>query len=560
MHLPIVFAVTLAVCFASAPMPHIVVITADDFGYANVGYHRTDDPTNEVQTPRIDALARSGVIVDRFYTYMYCSPSRSAFHSGRNPMHVNVWNDNLFVHNSSDSQYGFGGIPTSMTGLAEKLTGVGYAAHHIAKWHAGIGTHTHTPVGRGFNSSYGYLGAVNDYWDMSAWDQCPGHDVTQDLWYATRGVNSTDGPAFSALNNRTCSAAYENSSGCVHEEELFAAHVLNVIAAHDPSQPLFLNYAPHLVHEPLEAPKRYIEKFAFVPWPERQAYAAMTNMLDDIIGSIEDALKARGFWDNLLLIFFSDNGGPIYKGGGANNFPLRSGKVSNWEGGVRTNSFISGGFVPPGQRGSSLASVVAVEDWYATICGLAGVDPFDARAAAAGLPPIDSIDQWPVLSGMNATPPRPYAVLGVAITPGKDDKEFHYDIEAGRIFVAGIVTQQYKLLIGPQYQNVITGPLYPNRTTTYPDSLFDCGGLPLPEGGPGNGLGGCLYDLFADPSESKNIASLYPDIVRVLNETILRESARLIEYRHGPVDPAACAAAWNSTRKGVIGPWVTDSV
>ena len=59
----------LTVCFANAPKPHIVVITADDFGYANVGYHRTDDPTDEVQTPRIDALARSGVIIDRHYTY-----------------------------------------------------------------------------------------------------------------------------------------------------------------------------------------------------------------------------------------------------------------------------------------------------------------------------------------------------------------------------------------------------------------------------------------------------------------------------------------------------------
>ena len=70
---------------------------------------------------------------------------------------------------------------------------------------------------------------------------------------------------------------------------------------------------------------------------------------------------------------------------------LRGGKFSNWEGGIRVNAFISGGFIPPAARGTVQSGLTAGWDWYATLAGLAGADPTDHRAAAAGLPPIDSI-------------------------------------------------------------------------------------------------------------------------------------------------------------------------
>jgi hypothetical protein len=71
------------------------------------------------------------------------------------------------------------------------------------------------------------------------------------------------------------------------------------------------------------------------------------------IALLVSALKARGMWNNTLFLVWSDNGGPIYINGssGANNFPLRGGKVSNWEGGVRTNAFLSGGLVPDIRQG-----------------------------------------------------------------------------------------------------------------------------------------------------------------------------------------------------------------
>jgi arylsulfatase I/J len=195
-----------------------------------------------------------------------------------------------------------------MTGLDSKLSGAGYAAHHVGKWHGGLAHPFSTPVGRGFNSSFGYLGAVNDYFDMSAWEQCPQKALTQDLWFQNA---STAGPAFGRLNRRNCSAADQNTSGCVHEEYLFRAQALALIAAHDVATPLFLNYAPHLVHAPLQPPAEYLARFAFIPDKARAAYAAMVHMLDDVVGDVADALKARGMWENTLFLVWSDNGGAV---------------------------------------------------------------------------------------------------------------------------------------------------------------------------------------------------------------------------------------------------------
>ena len=101
--------------------------------------------------------------------------------------------------------------------------------------------------------------------------------------------------------------------------------------------------------------------------------SARRSKLDTEIGELVDALKAKGMWDNTLLAMFSDNGGPIYidvddrgvesYNGGANNYPLRGGKLGNAEGGIRVNSFVSGGFVPEKQRGKTIEGFMATEDW-----------------------------------------------------------------------------------------------------------------------------------------------------------------------------------------------------
>ena len=132
--LPALLMSVVAMAHAAAPRPHIVYMLSDNLGWANVGYHRAamGRPSPEVQTPHIDGLVADGIELDRFYTYKFCSPSRSAFLTGRLPIHVNF-------HNSDQRMPG-AGIPLGMTTIAEKLKGAGYATHQIGKWHVGSAT------------------------------------------------------------------------------------------------------------------------------------------------------------------------------------------------------------------------------------------------------------------------------------------------------------------------------------------------------------------------------------------------------------------------------------
>lgn len=107
----------------------------DDFGWANAGWHRNYTapggmfvlPTPEVQTPHLDSLVADGIDLDWSYVYKYCSHSRSALQSGRNPYHVNPLNAEPDIANPADPVSGFAGTPRAMTGIATKLNAAGYA-------------------------------------------------------------------------------------------------------------------------------------------------------------------------------------------------------------------------------------------------------------------------------------------------------------------------------------------------------------------------------------------------------------------------------------------------
>ena len=119
----------------SAPRPHILFALADDFGWANAGWHRSaGQGLAEAQTPNLDALATGGIQLDRYYAYHICSPSRSALQSGRLPVHVNTANAAMSSHNPKDPVSGFAGIPRNMTCVANKLGEVGYSTHFVGKW------------------------------------------------------------------------------------------------------------------------------------------------------------------------------------------------------------------------------------------------------------------------------------------------------------------------------------------------------------------------------------------------------------------------------------------
>lgn len=121
---------------------------------------------------------------------------------------------------------------------------------------------------------------------------------------------------------------------------MFEAEAVRVITEHadeEADAPLFLFWAPHSVHSPLQVPADYLHAFDGIGPTDnrnhaRQIYHAMVRFLDDAVGNVTTALQTTSLWDNTLIVMCSDNGGPIYQNGtsGANNFPHRGGKMSNW--------------------------------------------------------------------------------------------------------------------------------------------------------------------------------------------------------------------------------------
>ena len=547
----------------------------------------------EFPTPNLAALASQGVLLDRMYGHKFCGPSRAAIQSGRNPIHVTVLDDNLSNNNPKDPEGGFQGIPRNMTGVAQKLRGAGYATHMVGKWHCGLATPTHTPHGRGYDTSLNYMDAANDHWTQQ-YSSCPdaaGNPTLTDLW-------DTQGPATGQNNSWRCSQAAQGKD-CVWEDDLLAARLLQRIEQHNASQPLFLFWSAHTVHEPYEVPNADLANFSSVDVLVRRYYAAMVSHLDGLVAPVVSALKAKGMWENTLFAVTSDNGalsawpgpparararqyfsplppptpshslaharapktlpraaagGPLARSqpgsslvgtSGANNFPLRGGKIGVMEGGIRLNAFAAGGVIPPALRGSVHTGWWHLSDWYATFCALAGVDAHDARAAAAGLPPIDSLDMSAVLLGANATSPRTEIVIGSS--DGSD--------HAGNTIVAGVIDSEgWKLLIEPSIDPAFwQGEVYPNASTSAtPPPHLKCGD---PQGAGAARGPGCLYNVLQDPSETQDLATSSPGKVKELRARIAELQKTVYSPDRGGTDREMCRTGL-SKWGGFLGPWL----
>ena len=481
-------------------------------------------------TPAIDGLVREGVELNRHYVHMMCTPSRSALQSGRLPVHV--------ITELAGPCDRLGAIPRNMTGLAHQLKRAGYATHQVGKWDAGMATPMHTPHGRGYDTSLNYFGHGNWMWSEAEWGGSEDHGGWPrhgfvDFW-------DTDRPA-------------HNLNGTGYEEELFRQRMLSILAAHDPATPLFLNYDSKVAHYPLQAPTSYQRRLAWIADDNRRVYHAMVSYLDDQIANVTGTMRALGMWDNTLMILSSDNGGYVkspsgacvsettapelpssdrghgtscFNGeAGANNWPLRGGKYSMFEGGIRVPAFVSGGFLPAAVRGTRIDAMIHIADWYATLCSLAGVDPTDRWAAASGLPPIDSLDMWPLLSGRNATSPR----TSVLVTR---------DL---------LVHQEWKLVRGgtDMVEAAWGGVRYPNASTA--TDPIDAHYLRCPERG-------CLFNVVSDVEERHEVSAQHPDVVQRLGRE-MDAMAATIWAPPREVDPR-CAQAARSLYNGFYGPWL----
>jgi len=350
-----------------------------------------------------------------------------------------------------------------------------------------------------------------------------------DLWNTTPS-NGVGQPAERAINKPSLGCSQSNQvAGCVYEDDKLLAWVLDVVARHDPSTPLFLVLSTHSIHEPYEVPQVYLDRFAFIDVEVRRFYAAMVAHIDDVVGNLTAALKAKGMWEQTLFVSTSDNGGPLAKGdivglnntSGANNYPLRGGKIGVMEGGVRVNAFVSGGFLPPALAGTKNEAFVHICDWYSTFAALAGVDPTDERAAAAGLPPIDSVDVGPAIWGGAKTSPRTEVPIGTS-----DDTD-----NSGNTLVQALieVASGLKLIIGDTDPAFFQGPTYPNASSTVKQPHLVCGD---PDASGKDYGPGCLFDVVNDPSETTDLAS---EAAHKADVTRLRK--RITELQKGVYNP-----------------------
>ncbi len=300
--LPLALMALSAAYFSPSPSsskPNILLILTDDQGYHDVSYYGTKD----IQTPHTDALAKAGLRFDNFYANCpVCSPTRAALLTGRYQEFVGVPG---VIRTYPEDNWGY--LDPKATLLPEMLKIGGYHTALIGKWHLGLEP-PNVPNDRGFDFFHGWLGdMMDDYWMHRR------HDIN----YMRRDREVID-PAG-------------------HATDLFTQWSIDYIKQQaNEDQPFFLYLAYNAPHFPVQPPKDWLAKVkAREPGlsEKRAKLVAFIEHLDDGIGQVIQALKDSGQYDNTIIVFTSDNGGLLRDA--ANNGPLRDGKQSVYEGGLK---------------------------------------------------------------------------------------------------------------------------------------------------------------------------------------------------------------------------------
>eukprot|EP00949_MAST-11_sp_MAST-11-sp1_P005247 g5247.t1 len=522
----LVMVVVAESIFANAKKPRaIVLMLADDFGYNNVGFSHGPAPGNpEVRTPTLDSLARDGVVLDRMYTYKYCSPTRSSLMTGRVPPRVNQNNLNNDIQAKS-------GPDLRMTLLPEKMRKAGYYTAMVGKSHLGARSPANLPANRGFDYHFGFLKGGEDHYTQASASK-HGIPATVDLWEG-QGISNETG---------------------VYSGYLYAQRAVDVIRnASETGQDLFLYLAWHNTHTPNECPEewRYPSRPSFNDSnPERMTYNCMARILDDGVKNVTDALREAGMWEDSLLWFAADNGGWL-TWPGANNYPLRGGKVSDFEGGIRAVSFLAGGFLPMGVRGGTHQGYVSVADWYGTLAKMVGVDSTDD---VPGLPPVESNDFWPSIMVPNATESGRDELFLSWSCDGQDDPTglCHKFTQAGGSIYntsedptagqglndKGYIWQKWKIVVGRQNGlGIWQGPVFPNATKPVLNDQ-SC-------------VNGCLFDIWSDPTEHHNMRDERPEIWRMMVEKLLAAARTTYQTDYG--EPGVTCVSGEEAAKMYVG-------
>jgi len=378
--------------------PNVIIIVADDLGWNDVGYHGSD-----IQTPNIDRLVMEGVELNRFYVHPTCSPTRCALVTGKSPLRLGFLSP-LSKNNRL-------GLPLSELTIADYFKQNGYQTSLIGKWHLGRFSKDYLPNSRGFDHFYGYLsGGVGHY------DHIHGGGLD---WQRNGKTIREDG----------------------YTTHLLTDEAIRIIKNHGNKQPFFLELSYAAPHMPNEAPKETVDKYKHLKNVNRQLHAAMVTEIDSGIQRIFEALHEEGILYNTIIWFTSDNGGecaeaytentkkrinqltelfgnplPVealefvrnnISNSASDNNPLRGGKGSVYDGGVRVPAFI---YAPKFLQPRKVDERITINDVLPSLSIAAGFEDFNMSN-------LDGINQWTFLSGKGNYSSTDYIIHG---TDGKD--------------------------------------------------------------------------------------------------------------------------------------------
>lgn len=422
---------------SDAPLPNFVVIFTDDQGYQDIGCYGSPD----IRTPRLDALARAGMKFTDFYAQPICGPSRAALMTGCYPMRVAergaIKQVHPILHNDEIT-------------IAEVLETKGYMTACFGKWD--LAHHSQTeffpellPTRQGFDYFFGTPTS---------------NDRIANLYRNEERVELE-------TNMATLTRRYTDEAiGFMQRNQ---------------GKPFFV-YLPHTMpHTRLDASKQFKGKSS------RGLYGDVIEEIDFNVGRVIDAIEEMGQADNTYVLFTSDNGPWLVKnknhadgrlpgdhGGSAG--PLRSGKVSTFEGGVRVPAILWGpGRVPAGTTCDKIASTLDVLPTFASLAG----------ATAPSDRVIDGEDISHLFHG--------------DFSFADPDKAFYYYL---RVHLQAVRQGRWKLHLSREAEPVGAAPFSRNNHIAPVDRI----GFDTP----------FLVDLVSDIGETTSVADQHPEVVRRL--------------------------------------------
>jgi len=366
----VVCGVFLGVCGASyAEKPNLIVIMADDLGYADVGFNGC----KEIPTPSIDTIASNGIRCSSGYTsYSVCGPSRAGFITGRYQQRFGFERNPQY--STTDPNMG---VTLKEDTIADALSKAGYHCGVIGKWHLGAHESLH-PLKRGFDEFFGHLGGGHQY-------------LTELLTIKNSNKARNEAESYRTWILRN----HEPVKPTKYLTDEFSDEAVSFVQRNK-DKPFFLFLSYNAPHGPLQATQEYLDRFPTIDNKKRKTYAAMVSAVDDGVGRLLKTLENNKLTENTLVFFLSDNGGPTSKNA-SRNAPLRGSKSDVWEGGYRVPFAVQW----PGTlgKGQVYDHPVSSLDIFGTIAALSGAKIAKER-------PLDGVNLVPYLNGEKKTAPH----------------------------------------------------------------------------------------------------------------------------------------------------------